>query len=126
MYQHARAVITVSLFDGRAGETVVVETKKSTGEDSHGNATYTLKEIAVDYVLVSPGARGDVQDSIRPDGVVVAYTLHFPKTCTLNLRGCRVKVGGDWYKVIGSPKHYDHALTPGAWSMPVEVEAVDG
>ncbi len=117
----------MSLFDGKAGETVTVEIEEETGvEDAHGNPIYEPSEIDVEHVLVSPGARSDLDDPMRPDGVLVTYTLHFPKTCDLKLRGCRIKVRGDWYRVIGSPDHYDKDLTPGHWSMPVGVEAVHG
>ena len=46
--------------------------------DRFGNATYTYKSTTVDNVLVSPSGTNDLEAS-RPEGVTVAYTLHFPK-----------------------------------------------
>jgi hypothetical protein len=116
----------VSLFDGKAGETVIVEFKTPNGTDSHNNPTYDTQGIAVDYVLVAPGSLSDIREPNRPDGHLVRYTLYFPKTFGLKLEGTRINVRDDWCAVIGSPAHYDHALTPGAWSMVVEVEKADG
>lgn len=82
-------------------------------------------EEAVDGVLVTPGATADLDPS-RPDGVRVAYTVHFPKGYGKTLRGCSVVIEGKPYRVIGDPKPYMDGGTPGPWDMAVEVEAVDG
>ena len=39
--------------------------------------------------VVCPGATSDM-DATRPEGVIVAFTLHFPKTYAGSLRGCSV------------------------------------
>lgn len=83
-----------------------------------------IEEI-VDGALVTPGATADLEAS-RPDGVRVAYTVHFPKRYGKSLRGCSVVIGGKSYRVIGDPKPYMDDGAPGSWDMPVEVEAVDG
>ena len=82
-------------------------------------------EEAVDGALVTPGATADL-DASRPDGVAVALTFHFPKGYGGSLRGCSVTYGGRSYRVIGDPRPYMEDGTPGALSLPVECEAVDG
>ena len=79
----------------------------------------------VDGALVTPGSTADL-DASRPDGVRVAYTVHFPKNYGKSLRGCSVEIDGKAYRVIGDPKPYMADGTPGAWDMAVEVEAIDG
>lgn len=76
-------------------------------------------------VLVCPGSTADL-DATRPNGVEVAYTLHFPKTWTESLRGCSVRVRGEVLAVVGDPRAYTAANTPGAYNMPVEVTRTDG
>lgn len=82
-------------------------------------------EEAVGGVLVTPGATADLDPS-RPEGVRVAYTVHFPKGYGKSLRGCSMVIDGETYRVIGDPKPYMGDGVPGPWDMPVEVEAVDG
>ena len=85
-------------------------------------------KTVVDNVLVSPGATEDLE-ATRPDGVTVAYTLHFPKSFCSPLRGCIVELPAPWagtYRVIGDPHPYIDANTPTKWHMPVEIEAVYG
>jgi hypothetical protein len=109
------------------GETVKVLARLGkSSEDDFRHPTYTEVEITVNDVLVVPGPRSDLTESNRPDGKVIKYTLHFPKTYTSPLEGVRVNVRGEWFRVVGAPDHYTPENTPGKWSMPVEVEAVDG
>lgn len=82
-------------------------------------------EEAVDGVLVTPGATADLDPS-RPEGVRVAYTIHFPKGYGKALKGCLVQYLGDIYRVIGDPQPYMDDGTPGPWDMAAEVERVDG
>jgi hypothetical protein len=108
------------------GEQVIVQRRVVFGADAFNNITYETYDTPVDNVLIAPGPRADLTDSNRPDGHLVKYTLHFPKTYTASLEGCRVQVKGEWLSVIGSPGWYDPELTPGAWNRPVEVEVVHG
>ncbi|MDR1954288.1 MAG: hypothetical protein LBQ21_07470 [Clostridiales Family XIII bacterium] len=108
------------------GETVVVEYKVQTGTDGLNAPVFSYTEQDVSDVLISPGSLSDITDSNRPDGHLVRWTLHFPKTFTGDLEGCRVKVYGAWYRVVGAPGRYQSDNTPTRWDMPVEVEAVDG
>lgn len=75
--------------------------------------------------VVCPGATSDM-DATRPEGVTVAYTLHFPKTYAGSLRGCSVEVRGTRYDVVGDPQRTTEAATPGPFDMAVEVTRADG
>lgn len=113
--------------DAMIGEVVVVERHVETGRDAHNQPIFDWVSESVDAVLVAPGPRADIPDTSRPEGVTVAWNLHFPKGYPATLRGARVKVrGGDPLDVIGDPQHYTLENTPTRWSMPVEVARADG
>lgn len=85
-------------------------------------------EETVPDVLIAPGSTSDL-DASRPNGVEVAYTLHFPKDYAETLEGCSVALPAPYsgtYRVIGNPSAYMNANTPGKWNRPVEVEAAHG
>lgn len=110
------------------GVSVTVHSPSSTETDRFGNPIVTFADETVNDVLVSPGATQDLEAS-RPDGVKVAYTLHFPKTFTGALEGCEITLPDPWagrYRVVGAPGRYIDANTPTRWNMPVEVEAAHG
>lgn len=75
--------------------------------------------------VVCPGAASGM-DATRPEGVTVAFTLHFPKTYAGSLRGCSVEVRGARYDVVGDPQRTTEAATPGPFDMAVEVTRADG
>lgn len=75
--------------------------------------------------VVCPGATSDM-DATRPEGVAVAFTLHFPKTYAGSLRGCSVEVRGETYGVVGDPQRTTEAATPGPFNMAAEVTRADG
>lgn len=75
--------------------------------------------------VVCPGATSDM-DATRPEGLTVAYTLHFPKTYSGSLRGCSVEVRGETYDVVGDPQRTTEAATPGPFNLTVEVTRADG
>lgn len=111
-----------------SGTTVTVLHPVQGAADRFGNATYTWTSEDVADVLIAPGATSELEAS-RPEGVQVAYTLHFPKTYTGALEGCKVVLPSPWageYRVIGNPTPYMDANTPTPWHMPVEVEAAHG
>ena len=100
----------------------------STVDRFNNNVKPTYNEETVDNVLIAPGATDDLQAS-RPEGVTVAYSLHFPKTYTGSLEGCKVELPAPWsgvYRVIGDPREYMNTNTPTNWHMPVEVEVAHG
>lgn len=108
------------------GERVAVITVTNGEVDAFGVPERATQTVWVDDVLVAPGPARDVNGSIRPDGVRVAYTMHFPKSFSDDLTGAEVEVRGERFTVIGSPKPYTVANTPTRWWMPVEVEATRG
>ena len=75
--------------------------------------------------VVCPGSTSDL-GADRPNGVQVAYTLHFPKTYRGDLRGCSVEVRGETFSVVGDPMRTAEAATPGPWNMAVEVARAEG
>lgn len=112
------------------GVTVTVKTPTAGAKDRFGNPTETFVPSTVSDVLVVPGATSDLEAS-RPEGVTVAFTLHFPKTFTETLEGCEIELpepwtGGNPYRVIGSPAPYMESNTPTRWHMQVEVESAHG
>ena len=110
------------------GVAVTVSSPSSASTDRFGNPVITWTTETVNDVLVSPGATADLEAS-RPDGVTVAYSLHFPKTFTGSLEGCEVTLPVPWsgtYRVIGAPGQYMDENTPTRWHMPVEVEVAHG
>lgn len=113
-----------------AGVSVTVERRVRSGRDRLGNPTYETVAEAVADVLVQPGPTAEL-DASRPEGVTVAYTLHFPKAFEGTLEGCVVRLPAPWankdgYRVIGDPRPYMAANTPTRWNRPVEVEAAHG
>lgn len=112
-----------------SGVTVTVLRPTITGTDRFNAPVYGEPQPeTVANVLIAPGATADL-DASRPEGVTVAFTLHFPKGYTESLEGCSVVLPSPWsgtYRVIGNPRPYMDANTPTPWHMPVEVEAAHG
>lgn len=108
------------------GETVVVRTFTEGEADPFENAAKVATEETVEDVLVQVGSTSDLTGSIRPDGVEVKFTLHFPKTYNVELRGAQVQVRGSWYGVVGNPAWYTADNCPTKWNYPVEVSATNG
>lgn len=111
------------------GVEVTVIPKIAGQPDRFGNVAYTDgTPVKVGGVLIAPGPTRDL-DASRPEGVVVAYSLHFPKTYTGSLEGSEIALPAPCagrYRVIGDPGVYMDVNTPGRWHMPVEVEAAHG
>lgn len=113
------------------GETVKVRvrstatTTTTTAEqfDRFGNAVPAWAEaVDVHNVLVSK-ATADERQADHPEGVTVTTTLTFPRTCTLDLRGAKVIVGGRELLVVGEPAH---EASPLYWDMTVQAGVHDG
>lgn len=111
------------------GVSVTVVRPELVDIDRFGNAVIrSTGTETVDDVIIAPGATADMEAS-RPEGVTVAFTLHFPKGYSESLEGCEVILPAPWagtYRVIGNPRPYMDANTPTRWHMPVEVEAAHG
>lgn len=111
-----------------SGEQVIVERDVPTGQRDPFNAPITtVSRETVENVLVAPGPRADVSDSVRPHGTRITWSLHFPKPYAESLRGARVSVRGrPALDVVGDPQPYTAENTPGQWWMPVELAEVEG
>lgn len=108
------------------GRTVYVETPIEGTTDRLGNPVITWTEpVSVDNVLIAPASTDDME-AARVNGYTLALTLHFPKTWTASLQGCRITVGGEVYRVVGDPHPYMDENTPTDWNRPVNVERADG
>ncbi len=105
------------------GETVKVVRYTPTGETDPGGSPVTKVDIeSVGNVLVSPGAMSNATDSLRPDGVTVAFTCLFPRSYAYrSLRGASIRIDEHDYKVIGDPRPLDGGMKPTAWNLKVEV-----
>lgn len=111
------------------GTTITVKLPTLWRYDRYNNKVVDeYSETTVDNVLIVPGATSDL-DASRPEGVRVAFTLHFPKTFSGSLECALVNLPepyGGTYRVIGNPKPYMDANTPTPWHMPAEIEEVHG
>lgn len=108
------------------GETVTVEHVIGTTKDRLNVDVPTYGEpVSVPNVVIVPSTL-DETDYLRPDGIRVTYTLHFPRGYTQDLRGARVTVRGETYRVVGEPHPYTEANVRGPWTMPVQVGRADG
>lgn len=124
--------VAASALSGSSGVSMGIKTEQvmvirpvETGRDSMNVPIYKWSEESPVAVVVAPGATTDLE-AIRPEGAAVSFTLHFPKSYTMSLRGCRVCVRGGEYRVVGDPQPYTMENTPGLYNRPVEVEAVYG
>lgn len=111
-------------------ETIKVWRKEQSSIDCMGEPVYIWNSEDVEDCIVRPLAGENLTDSTRPDGVVVTYSVAFPKTYDKrnNLRGCKVTFRGmeetQALYVAGSPD-----ITypcPTAWDTIAEVGRIDG
>lgn len=109
---------------GAKSETVIVYDREKTGVDSLNNDVFTETPVEVPGVLVVPGSAENVIDSMRPDGIMVSYTLYFPKSFTGEVDRKRIDVRGRACRAIGHSDRYKGS--PNGWNMVVYVGAVDG
>lgn len=109
------------------GETVTLIRRERRGTDPGGDAIWETTQTSVDNVLVSDGDQSNLAGSTRPDGIIVAKTLSFPRTFAYSsLRGTSVRIDGVDYPVIGDPRPYDGGLTPTDWNLTVKVQDTRG
>lgn len=112
------------MLDVILGETVTVLTPSQSAEDAYGQAVKKWTDEVVRNVLVCEPTTADLAE--RPEGDSVSLTLHFPKTYTASLRGCRVTLRGRTYEVLGDPVALTEANTPGKWNRAAAVKFVEG
>lgn len=111
-----------------AGETVTLATRTANGTDAGNNPVWRDDPPEqVGNVLIAPGDQSNATGSVRPDGIRVDYTLHFPRTWEFrSLRGATVLIDGRTYRVVGDPRPYRSGLTPTRWNLAVKVQGGDG
>lgn len=109
------------------GEKVVVLRPSDSSETDAFGASLpgTIRE-EVEDVLVQPRTSEDVESSNRPDGDLIKYTLHFPKTYLTSLRGALVIVRGETLRVVGDPGYFAPESCPTRWNRSVHVEVTNG
>lgn len=107
------------------GETVTVRHAGGTTQGRLGPVPSYGESVAVENVLVVPSTL-DETTYLRPDGMSVDYTLHFPRGYAQDLRGALVTVRGDECRVVGAPAPYTEGNVRGPWTMPVQVVRTDG
>ena len=99
--------------------------RESASLDDIGEPIAAVETREMVRCIVCPGSTSDL-GAERPNGVRIAYTLHFPKSYGGDLRGCRVIVRGEPFRVVGDPQRTTDAATPGNYNMAVEVTRADG
>jgi hypothetical protein len=111
-----------------SGANVTVLLPVEGNRDRFGNPVETYEPREVPDVLIAEPSTEDME-AARAEGVTLAYTLHFPKSYAGPLEGALVELpepfGGE-YRVVGDPRPYMDANTPGRWDRPVRVEAAHG
>lgn len=105
-----------------AGQRVTVLTPIRAGTDPGGDPVWQTVEEDVDDVLVQDGAQSNASDSTRPYGVAVDRVAHMPRSWPhRSLRGCRMRIDGVEYTVLGDPVAYDGGITPTRWDLTVDL-----
>lgn len=108
------------------GETIQLKVRQSGVLDEFGNQRMEYRPaISVKNVLVAPASSQDL-GAERPDGDATVMTFHFPKTYIGQLKGGLIGWGGAWWEVVGDPRPYSKASTPGVWNRPVQARLVEG
>lgn len=95
--------------------------------DPFGHPADEWPEVWSGRVVPAPVLGDDIEGSNRPDGTEADMTLHFPESCDVSLRGCRVVLGSPYsgvFEVVGNPQPYAKALM--GWHMPASVRKVEG
>lgn len=105
---------------------VTVLRKSKAGEDEMGEPVVEWVPETVEGVLWIQHGCGRLDDGSRPEGTEDTVKLHFPKTYTAGLAGCRVELLGREYEVVGDPVGYMPDLTPGSFNRPVTARKVEG
>lgn len=98
------------------GEMVTVLFPGSESVDPFGSPITEYESMDIDNVVIHPSDPSDYTDSNRPEGAVIQWVLHFPKSFTDSLRECKVVVRGETYDIEGDPMPYMDVNTPTPWN----------
>jgi hypothetical protein len=104
------------------GEQVIVTTRHEHGYDPGGDPIYEDDPPeTVDDVLVDTSTENDIE-ATRPDGIRIDCTLRFPRAWPYrSLRGARIRMRGNDYRVIGDPQPIYGGITPTRWNLTVQL-----
>lgn len=108
------------------GETIDVFVPSSQVQDAFGAPIKTYTKVSVDNVVRHPAEAEDYTDTNRPEGTVIGWVLHFPKTYTASLRECKVEVEGQMYDIEGDPQAYMLVNTPTPWNRKAYAVRTEG
>ncbi len=98
------------------GETISVLRPSTNSQDPFGAPVVEYSEESVDNVVIHPADPSDYTDTNRPEGAIIQWVLHFPKTYTESLRECKVVVRGGTYDIEGDPMPFMDVNTPTPWN----------
>lgn len=96
--------------------------------DENKDEVTTWTETELENVLFASPSTEQVDEAMRLYGVHAQFTLHFPKTFTESLRGCKVYRPRDQrtYTIAGDPQPYPVELCPTPWNREAIAGWVDG
>lgn len=109
-----------------SGTDIAVIRPEMTGRDAMGEPVFSESEETVPNVLWHPATTDEIDETNRAFGVSCEIALDFPKSYTASLEGCRVRVDGRVYRVLGDPLPYMAANTPTPWNRSVKAVRADG
>lgn len=96
------------------------------GTDEYGNPVVSVERENVTGVLPEPGGTTSMTETDREHGVTVDMVFHWPKGYGKPLKGCAIEHDGRAYRVIGDPRPYVDANTPGPFDMTVNTTRGEG
>lgn len=108
------------------GETITVLHPSTDATDPFGAPIKEFVEESVENVVIHPAEPSDYTDTNRPDGALIQWVLHFPKSYTASLRECRVVVRGETYDIEGDPMPYMNENTPTPWNRRAYAMRLEG
>ncbi len=107
-----------------ATEPIAIITYKHETDDTGEVVNTTETETDTD-ALICPVSTTDLA-ATRPNGSQIVYNVHLRKGWTLNLRGVRIRIRGELYKVEGEPQALTEENCPTPYNLKVSVVRCDG
>lgn len=96
-------------------QTIIVAIRNEIGRNEHNAPIYEWTEHTVEGVLATPQEPTDLPtgkwDAVRQEGHQAKMFCFIPKTCKLNFENAKVKLGGEWFYVLGIPQRYNNPPT---------------